>query len=539
MRFLLYILIAPLFVFGQDLDYGNDDKSIKICLAFQGENFKSENSADTALDQILGVIGASKRFILQPCSNINNAIAITYTGVRYILYDPEFMSMLSYSNDWANMFILAHEVGHHINGHTVDALLFLNDAVDKQSLSEKRIQELEADEFAGFVLGRLGASLSDATLIATNFSNDDDSYSTHPSKSKRIAAITKGFNESGGKIKSNKSKGKIAESKYSNIKYNNVEYLILNDYYTNAVYKGTVSIGSGKPFGNGEIYGEDGTVYRGEMSGGKKNGYGVYEFSAGTYEGFFVNNHATGYARIERKNGVVEIGEFVDMVPHGEHKIIYPGGESYEGISKNGNFIKGTYIDEKGEKYDFGFLGDDGGNGFTTFTNPGGSKLTSFFENGKLKGIDREFSYGYINKKIKKLYKKCKKDLSLDSGPWNIYFLYIPTIVRNNLQIDTSLSVNNIAPGTYTWKDGRIYKGDFRQNSWVEWPQKVGYGELIYGPESDIKSYYGMWWDDKKNGYGVLTYKDGKIEKGIFLNNMFYKQQEFDAELMKLFHQFD
>ena len=95
--------------------------------------------------------------MLKPCSNINNAVAFSFKGVRYIMYDPEFMSELSYSNDWVNMFILAHEVGHHVNNHTIDILL---EVVEDIPLFQQRMQELEADEFAGFVLGRLGAKFS-------------------------------------------------------------------------------------------------------------------------------------------------------------------------------------------------------------------------------------------------------------------------------------------------------------------------------------------------------------------------------------------
>ena len=83
-----------------------------------------------------------------------------------------------------------------LNGHTVDVLAA--NSSNKVSLSTSRIQELESDEFAGFVLGRLGASLSDALSGVQSLSDKDDSYSTHPRRSKRIAAIKKGFKESGG-----------------------------------------------------------------------------------------------------------------------------------------------------------------------------------------------------------------------------------------------------------------------------------------------------------------------------------------------------
>ena len=137
------VFLLSNFLFSQNLDYNNGYESVRICTAIQGNNFVSEKSADEALTRILSVIGASKRFVLQECSNINNAVALTFNGVRYIMYDPEFMSELKYSSDWTNMFILAHEVGHHINGHSVDVILSSNGMGEETSLSTKRIQELE------------------------------------------------------------------------------------------------------------------------------------------------------------------------------------------------------------------------------------------------------------------------------------------------------------------------------------------------------------------------------------------------------------
>jgi hypothetical protein len=225
---LVIAFLFSLVTYSQRLDYNNTYESINVCTAIQGNNFASERAADSALDDILNVIGASKRFVLQECSNINNAVALTMNGVRYIMYDPEFMTSLSYGDEWSNKFILAHEVGHHINGHTVDVLAA--NSSNKVSLSTRRIQELESDEFAGFVLGRLGASLSDALSGIQSLSDKDDSYSTHPRRSRRIAAIKKGFKESGGYVNpSNISvkKGKTVDSKYSNSRFSNVKYLVL------------------------------------------------------------------------------------------------------------------------------------------------------------------------------------------------------------------------------------------------------------------------------------------------------------------------
>ena len=110
--------------------------------------------------------------MLQPCDNINNAVATSFKGIRYILYDRDFMDSLDNGSNWGNLFILAHEVGHHINGHSLDLVLYAADAVESVSLSQSRIQELEADEFAGFVLAKLGGPISAANEVISKISNN-------------------------------------------------------------------------------------------------------------------------------------------------------------------------------------------------------------------------------------------------------------------------------------------------------------------------------------------------------------------------------
>jgi hypothetical protein len=177
-------------------DYGNKVDPLKLCIAIQSNNFISDAEAENALDRILSVIGASKRFVLQSCDNIDNAVAVSYKGVRYILYDKEFMNSISRGDNWGNLFILAHEVGHHVNGHSLDLVLYATEVLEAETLISRRQQELEADEFAGFVLGKLGASLVETISVLNFIANDrDDTYSTHPSKTKRINAIKKGFNK--------------------------------------------------------------------------------------------------------------------------------------------------------------------------------------------------------------------------------------------------------------------------------------------------------------------------------------------------------
>ena len=213
----LIIFLFSVSLFAQD--YGNDAEALELCTTLQSNSFSSDLDADNALDRILSVVGLSKNFVLSPCSDINNAVAVSYKGVRYILYDTEFMSMLSSNtSNWTNLFILAHEVGHHVNGHSLDLVLYAGDIVDAPELEKKRQQELEADEFAGFVLAKLGASLAQTKSSVSNFSNEDDIYRTHPKRDKRLASIEKGWNE-GYKVVPDTKNNIVISTQKNNFKF--------------------------------------------------------------------------------------------------------------------------------------------------------------------------------------------------------------------------------------------------------------------------------------------------------------------------------
>ena len=202
-KLILLLLFIPLVSIGQK---SNDADALKLCVALQQTNFTTDAEAEDAVNKILSVIGASQKPVLQACSNINNAVAAVYKGQRYILYDRVFMNSLTAGSNqyWSNMFILAHEMGHHINGHSLDIVLYASDIIDPKSLEEKRKQELEADEFAGFVLAKLGASLSQTSKVLLNIPRiSNENSSTHPSKNKRIASVRVGFKK--GEITKTKS----------------------------------------------------------------------------------------------------------------------------------------------------------------------------------------------------------------------------------------------------------------------------------------------------------------------------------------------
>lgn len=131
---------------------------------------------------MLETIGLEASFEIKR-ANVPNAAAVTYQGKRYILYNPSFMAIMNKAagTPWAAVAVLAHEVGHHLNGHTMDG---------KGSLPAI---ELEADEFSGFILRKMGASLEESQ-IAMRIIASARATATHPARNDRLAAIAKGWN---------------------------------------------------------------------------------------------------------------------------------------------------------------------------------------------------------------------------------------------------------------------------------------------------------------------------------------------------------
>lgn len=168
-------------------DYWNDETSRKVrgALAYMGEPGQS-NEADIAeareqVDRILRVTGLEMNFEMVE-NRSTPAAAEIINGQRVILFDPGFMAQVAdrICQDWGAMSILAHEVGHQLAGHTL-----------RQSTNPWR-DELEADEFSGFVLARMGATLAETTSAAARIL-PEQATPTHPSRKDRVAAIVHGW----------------------------------------------------------------------------------------------------------------------------------------------------------------------------------------------------------------------------------------------------------------------------------------------------------------------------------------------------------
>ena len=134
------------------------------------------------LQEIISATGLQQNFELKQSDVMNIEASISHRK-RYILYNPAFIITINdlTKDKWAVMALLAHEVGHHLNGHTI-----------RKGGSTPEL-ELQADEFAGFILHRLGATLLQSQNVMYYIAKDKNSR-THPAKAFRLSAIEKGWN---------------------------------------------------------------------------------------------------------------------------------------------------------------------------------------------------------------------------------------------------------------------------------------------------------------------------------------------------------
>jgi hypothetical protein len=144
--------------------------------------YDADATTKNMVTEIMSVIGLKPNFELR-VANVPNAAAVLIKGKRYILYNPKFMEQINASTgtNWAAISILAHEIGHHLNGHTLD------------NVGSRPKTELEADEFSGFVLRKMGATLADAQAVMSVIASLKGSH-THPAKKDRLDYIATGWN---------------------------------------------------------------------------------------------------------------------------------------------------------------------------------------------------------------------------------------------------------------------------------------------------------------------------------------------------------
>lgn len=152
-------------------------------------SFQSDSEAREMFRSILqaaDLAGLESKISLRASADVANAVAFvedTPEGLkRYIFYNAFFMQQLKQKsgNYWSLVAILAHELGHHVELHTVAA------GRDHQF-------ELQADFQAGIILGRMGATVEEAVSLFNGL--PVEATETHPGRDERVQMATLGWIE--------------------------------------------------------------------------------------------------------------------------------------------------------------------------------------------------------------------------------------------------------------------------------------------------------------------------------------------------------
>ena len=173
-------IVAVLSCFAKsDVNSTGHSKSYKDSISYS----LNASEMDQMLADIITVAGLQSNFEIKQANVLNIEASISHRK-KYILYNQDYITSLANitKNKWTVMTLLAHEVGHHYNEHT------------KKKGGSKPALELEADEFAGFVLQKLGATLQQSQQVMHFIAKTKES-STHPARSSRLLAIEKGWNK--------------------------------------------------------------------------------------------------------------------------------------------------------------------------------------------------------------------------------------------------------------------------------------------------------------------------------------------------------
>lgn len=310
--------------------------------------FKSRPEATEAVNEIVRRSGLKQNFYVMECPNIDNCFAAVRDGERLIVYDAAFMRKVNglTKTDWGAMSILAHEIGHHLQGHTL-----------KTGGSEQS-KEIEADEFSGFVMYQMGASLNEAQSAIRQLTTDYDS-GTHPPRSQRMGAIKRGYENAAALYPSVQQKNnydensnaapaneeQIASKKEERIseKKNTSEsnasktgcitgdckygYGVAVNRYTKEKYAGGWNLGKREGIGI-EFYKDGNKKYEGEFKESRYHGKGRYYFENGDiFEGYFENGEMNGDLNVYYyKNGDRLFVKYEQGVKQGKAKIVFADG---------------------------------------------------------------------------------------------------------------------------------------------------------------------------------------------------------------------
>lgn len=170
----------------------------------EGLSFNSDEEAFSRVKQICEAMDIAGNFMVAECGKVDNCKAVLNSSGSYIFYNNNYLHKIkglnftessfssTKSDDWDVLFILAHEIGHHVLQHLANfqQLSRIMPLVD---------MELEADKFAGACLFRMGATLEQAQHVMYDPSVSEKASLNHPARKDRLEAIAIGYNKAKAK----------------------------------------------------------------------------------------------------------------------------------------------------------------------------------------------------------------------------------------------------------------------------------------------------------------------------------------------------
>ena len=257
---------------------------------------------------------------------------------------------------------------------------------------------------------------------------------------------------------------------------------------------------NGVRHGQGTFRWDDGAVYEGNWSHGKRDGYGKMTTASGdVYEGPFVDGKRHGEGTYRWADGAYYTGAWVENQRTGNGVMVYSSGSRYEGQFVNGKLHgTGTYTWTDGARYVGSYV--DGlrhGQGKMKYSD--GAVYEGNWAGGKRNG---QGTMVYANGN------RYTGDWVENKRTGQGTFLW----ASGDKYTGDWVEDQRTGQGTYTWTGGDRYTGE-----WVE-NQRTGYGVYAW---TDGSRYEGYFLNGKRHGQGTLTYADGRVRSGTWNNGEF------------------
>lgn len=159
------------------IDTGTTDQELAY-------TFEASQKYKDLVQKICNTASLQPNFQIKAASILNARATIEIRdSKRYIYYSEVYLAdkITSTKTEWAAVFVIAHEIAHHLNGHTLS------------NSSTMKSDELKADKWAAYILHKMGANLQETMAWAKTCTEMETA--THPPRNARLEAITIGWNE--------------------------------------------------------------------------------------------------------------------------------------------------------------------------------------------------------------------------------------------------------------------------------------------------------------------------------------------------------